>query len=84
MPPKRKEQHEDAASLKEKLNSGQASGARGRRNNATNVSNGSHLKEVMNSAADNASTHSGQTDQNASGVSNRTQWDSNSLQKPRR
>lgn len=70
MPPA-KRAHEDPASLKEKLHSQQAPTGRGRRNGAANVINGSHLKEVMSSTADNASTNSGQTDRNASGVSRR-------------
>jgi hypothetical protein len=68
MPPS-KRTHEDPASLKEKLHSQQMSGARGRRNGGTNITNGSHLKEVMSSNADNASTNSGQNDQTGSGVS---------------
>jgi hypothetical protein len=69
MPPAKRTPHEDPAALKEKLSSGQAPGNRGRRNNATNATGGSHLKEVMSSTADNASTNSGQTDQNVTGVS---------------
>lgn len=67
MPPS-KRTHEDPASLKEKLHSLQATTARGRRNGGTNVANGSHLKEVMSSTADNASTNSGQNERNGSGV----------------
>jgi histone deacetylase complex subunit SAP30 len=69
MPPA-KRTHEDPLSLKEKLHSQQAGNARGRRNGGANVTHGSHLKEVMSTNADNASTNSGQTDQSgSSGVS---------------
>lgn len=69
MPPSKRTQ-EDPASLKEKLHSGQATTVRGRRNGGANVANGSNLKEVMSSTADNASTNSGQNDQTgSSGVS---------------
>ncbi|ORY10307.1 hypothetical protein BCR34DRAFT_460619, partial [Clohesyomyces aquaticus] len=69
MPPA-KRAHEDALTLKEKLHSLQATGPRGRRNGNANPANGSNLKEVMSSTADNASTNSGQHDQTSgSGVS---------------
>jgi hypothetical protein len=69
MPPAKRTQ-EDLATLKEKLHLGQATNARGRRNGGTNVTNGSHLKEVVSSTADNASTNSGHNDQSgSSGVS---------------
>jgi hypothetical protein len=69
MPPAKKT-HEDSATLKEKLHALPGPTARGRRNGGAAVTNGSHLKEVMSSTADNASTHSGQNEQNgSSGVS---------------
>lgn len=71
MPPA-KRTHEDTTSLKEKLHSLQGTNARGRRNGASILTNGSHLKEVMSSTADNASTNSGQNDHtSSSGVSPR-------------
>ncbi|KAF2656870.1 hypothetical protein K491DRAFT_595954 [Lophiostoma macrostomum CBS 122681] len=74
MPPA-KRTHEDSATLKEKLHSGPGTTARGRRNGGTAVTNGSHLKEVMSSTVDNASTHSGQNEQNgSSGVSLLLSW----------
>ncbi|KAF2271501.1 uncharacterized protein EI97DRAFT_437817 [Westerdykella ornata] len=69
MPPAKRAAPEDPLSLKEKLNSVQAPGARGRRIGTANVTNGSHLKEVITSTADSASTSSSQTEQSASGIS---------------
>ncbi|KAF2469659.1 uncharacterized protein BDR25DRAFT_178738, partial [Lindgomyces ingoldianus] len=68
MPPA-KRAHEDTLTLKEKLHSLQGTTARGRRNGHASLTNGSNLKEVMSSTADNASTNSGQNEQNGSGVS---------------
>ena len=71
MPPAKRLQ-EDTSTLKDKLHSLQGANARGRRNGASNLANGSHLKEVMSSTADNASTNSGQNDHSSSsGVSYR-------------
>src|SRR4051812_2207872 len=72
MPPAKRTQLEDAVTLKEKLHSLQGN-PRARRNGATNLANlanGSNLKEVMSSTADNASTNSGQNEHTStSGVS---------------
>ncbi|KAF2732970.1 hypothetical protein EJ04DRAFT_439934 [Polyplosphaeria fusca] len=65
MPPAKRIQ-DDTPNLKEKLHSLQAANGRGRRNGAHNTTNGTNLKEVMSSTADNASTHSGQQDPSAS------------------
>jgi hypothetical protein len=74
MPPAKRTQ-EDPNTLKEKLHSLQGTNARGRRNGASNLANGSHLKEVMSSTADNISTNSGQNDHNSSsGVSHRSAY----------
>lgn len=70
MPPKRAH-HDESATPKEKANTAGAPAGRGRRNNAmgpATVTSGSHLKEVMSSTGDNASTHSGQTEQTAPSV----------------
>ncbi|KAF2180618.1 hypothetical protein K469DRAFT_639633 [Zopfia rhizophila CBS 207.26] len=64
MPPKRSSPPREV-SLKEKLHSLQSTTPRGRRNGATTLTNGSQLKEVMSSTADNTSTNSGQNDQNS-------------------
>lgn len=70
MPPKRV-QHDDSATPKEKGSASGTPGGRGRRNNATGTNatvGGSHLKEVMSSTGDNASTHSGQMEQVAPSI----------------
>ncbi|KAF2113301.1 hypothetical protein BDV96DRAFT_613735 [Lophiotrema nucula] len=71
MPPsKRTPAGEDTLNLKEKLHNLHTSNARGRRNGTNAATNGSsNLKEVMSSTADNASTNSGQNEQNSSGIS---------------
>ncbi|KAF2260710.1 hypothetical protein CC78DRAFT_536194 [Lojkania enalia] len=75
MPPSKRTQ-EDPQSLKEKLHLLQANNARGRRNGTHNTANGSNLKEVMSSTADNASINSGQNNQsNTSGMA----WTSQDL-----
>ena len=78
MPPAKRTQLEDAVTLKEKLHSLQAN-ARGRRNGAANLTNGSNLKEVMSSTADNTSTNSGQNEHNTSSGVSRCQHDPASL-----
>ncbi|KAF2791023.1 hypothetical protein K505DRAFT_377087 [Melanomma pulvis-pyrius CBS 109.77] len=82
MPPKRTQ--EDPLTLKEKLHSLQGTNARGRRNGTTNLANGSHLKEVMSSTADNASTNSGQNDHNSTSGMSWSKQDSTLLQGYRR
>ncbi|KAF2748865.1 hypothetical protein M011DRAFT_476236 [Sporormia fimetaria CBS 119925] len=71
MPPAKRVVHDDTTGSKEKQTAGHG-GARGRRTGGATVTNGSNLKEVMYSNADNTSSHSGQTEQNASGI----QWSS--------
>ncbi|KAF2714287.1 hypothetical protein K504DRAFT_462695 [Pleomassaria siparia CBS 279.74] len=85
MPPAKRTQEETAA-LKEnaKLHSLQGTSARGRRNGATGLANGSNLKEVMSSNADNASTSNGQNDHNSSSGMSWSQQDSTLLQGYRR
>ncbi|KAH7120775.1 hypothetical protein B0J11DRAFT_438518 [Dendryphion nanum] len=86
MPPA-KRTHEDPQTLKEKLHSAQGNGPRGaRRNGASNLPNGTQgkqPKEVVPLTADNASTHSSQTEQNTSGIS-WTSQDTSLLQAYRR
>jgi hypothetical protein len=69
MPPAKRTTHDDPTALKEKLHAQQAPGGRGRRTGGAAVTNGSHLKEVMNTSTDNATTSNGQSEQNTSGVS---------------
>lgn len=64
-------QEDQNTTLKEKLNSLQATTARARRNGALPLTNGSSLKDVVSSTADTTSTNGGaQSNQNGgSGVS---------------